>query len=148
MASQPMAASVGITEEKFGWKQTNLTIIQRSCHIFLDAVQNVGVCPRIVRSDCGTENVVFHMECLWFCFSKVTQNELDKVRDHWNSHYIRRSCHDTVAGVTDNGYLITSASVCYILNYTECKVDLTVPYCNSFKVLTTCNYRKCICRHS
>ena len=24
----------------------------------LDAVQNVGGCPRIVRSDCGTENVV------------------------------------------------------------------------------------------
>ena len=41
---------------------------------------------------------VFHMECLWFCFSKVIQNELDKVRDHWNSHYIRRSRHNTVAG--------------------------------------------------
>lgn len=139
---------------------------------FLNAVQNVGGCPRIVRSDCGTENIVlaamqcyfrnagndefaaekahqygsspsnqriegwwssfaqsrsnwwinffkhmcesrvlelgnvFHMECLWFCFSKVIQNELDKVRDHWNSHYIRRSRHDTIAGVPDILYYL------------------------------------------
>ena len=30
-----------------------------------------------------------HCECLWFCFSKRIQNELDQVREHWNSHYIR-----------------------------------------------------------
>ena len=31
---------------------------------FLDAVQNVGGCPRIVRSDCGTEKVVLAaMQC-------------------------------------------------------------------------------------
>ena len=27
-----------------------------------------------------------HMECLWFCFSKLLQDDLDKVKDHWNSH--------------------------------------------------------------
>jgi len=28
----------------------------------------------------------FHIECLWFCFSKVLQDDLNKVKDHWNSH--------------------------------------------------------------
>lgn len=32
-----------------------------------------------------------HMECLWFCFESVLQDELDKVKDHWNSHRIRPS---------------------------------------------------------
>ena len=29
-----------------------------------------------------------HMKCLWFCFQSVLQDELDKVKDHWNSHCI------------------------------------------------------------
>ena len=40
-----------------------------------------------------------HMECLWFCFSWLIQQDLDKVRDHWNSHYIRKSRYDTVSGI-------------------------------------------------
>ena len=28
------------------------------------------------------------MECLWFCFSKLIQQELDHVKDNWNTHYI------------------------------------------------------------
>ena len=31
----------------------------------------------------------FHLECLWFCFAKVIQADLDKVKDHCNSHHIR-----------------------------------------------------------
>lgn len=135
--------------------------------LYLDTVQSLKGCPKIVRSDCGTENVTlaamqcslralhtdefaaekahrfgpspanqrikgwwsflqrnrsswwisffkdmsesgvlnlgdtFHMECLWFCFKKVIQADLDKVKDHWNSHYIRKSRHDTVPGVPD-----------------------------------------------
>lgn len=135
--------------------------------LYLDTVQSLKGCPKIVRSDCGTENVIlaamqcklrashqdqfagdkahrygsspsnqriegwwsflkrsrsawwisffkdmsesgvldlgdpFHMESLWFCFAKVIQVELDKVKDHWNSHYIRKSKHDTVSGVPD-----------------------------------------------
>ncbi len=39
-----------------------------------------------------------HMECLWFCFSDLLQKELNDIKKHWNSHYIRRSRHDTIAG--------------------------------------------------
>jgi len=38
------------------------------------------------------------MECLWFCFSGLIQQDLDKVKEHWNSHYIGRSRYDTVRG--------------------------------------------------
>lgn len=33
----------------------------------------------------------FHMEYLWFCFSKVLQDDLNKVKDHWNSQKISKS---------------------------------------------------------
>ena len=46
-------------------------------------------------------SIVLHMHCLWFSFSKIVQRELDEVREHWNSHHIRKSRHDTVAGRPD-----------------------------------------------
>jgi hypothetical protein len=36
--------------------------------------------------------------CLWFCFNKLLQHGLDQVRLSWNTHYIRRSRHNTQAG--------------------------------------------------
>ena len=36
-------------------------------------------------------------ECRWFCFSNIIQQDLDFVVQHWNSHYIRKSRHDTVS---------------------------------------------------
>ena len=44
------------------------------------------------------------MECLWFCFSNLIQQDLDEVKDFWNTHYIRRSRHETVAGRPDELY--------------------------------------------
>jgi hypothetical protein len=38
------------------------------------------------------------MECLWFCFCKLIQQDLDDIRHRWNTHYIRRSRHDTIPG--------------------------------------------------
>ena len=47
-----------------------------------------------------------HMECLWFCFAHLIQTDLDKVQEQWNSHYIRKSRYDTVAGIPDILYLL------------------------------------------
>ena len=47
-----------------------------------------------------------HFECLWFCFSKLIQNELDQVREHWNSHYIRVSRYHTPSGIPDQLYFM------------------------------------------
>ena len=51
-----------------------------------------------------------HMECLWFCFESVLQDELDKVKDHWNSHRIRPSRNATVSGVPDVLYYLPQRS--------------------------------------
>ena len=38
------------------------------------------------------------MECLWYFFAPVLQEDLDIVKEHWNSHIIRKSRHGTVSG--------------------------------------------------
>jgi hypothetical protein len=43
----------------------------------------------------------FTKECLWFAFNGVLQSSLDEVQLYWNTHYIRPSRHETVAGVRD-----------------------------------------------
>ncbi len=45
-------------------------------------------------------------ECLWFCFSGLIQRDLDKVRLHWNTHFIRRSRHNTVHGRPDSMFFM------------------------------------------
>lgn len=42
-----------------------------------------------------------HKECLWFCFQGVLQASLDKIKEYWNTHYIRSSRHETIAGSPD-----------------------------------------------
>lgn len=159
--------------------------------LYLDTVQSLKGCPRVVRSDCGTENVSlaamqcsfrsshhdefsgekahrygsspsnqriegwwsffkrnrsswwisffkdmsecgllnmgdpFHMECLWFCFAEVIQADLDKVKDHWNSHYIRKSRHDTVPGIPEVLYYLpeySGATDC-LLRVTQAEIE-------------------------
>lgn len=48
--------------------------------------------------DIGSE---FHLECLWFCFQSLLQNDLNKVKNNWNTHRIRRSKYGTAPGVPD-----------------------------------------------
>eukprot|EP00794_Sanderia_malayensis_P000953 gene953-269_t len=52
------------------------------------------------------QNNILHEEALWFCFADIIQTELDFVRLNWNTHYIRRSRHDTVAGKPDELYFL------------------------------------------
>ena len=49
-------------------------------------------------------------EALWFCFADVLQRDLDKARQHWNSHRIRRSHETTVPGIPDILYFIPEQS--------------------------------------
>ena len=42
------------------------------------------------------------MECLWYCYAPVLQNDLNIVKEHWNSHRIRKSRHNTVSGRPDS----------------------------------------------
>ena len=47
-----------------------------------------------------------HEEGLWFCFAELIQRDLDFISVHWNTHYIRQSRHDTVAGKPDDLYFL------------------------------------------
>ena len=49
-------------------------------------------------------NSALHKDCLWFCFSRLIQNELDQLSEHWNAHRIRKSRFDTIAGRPDALY--------------------------------------------
>ena len=51
-----------------------------------------------------------HMECIWFCFHGVLQDDLDIVRLHWNTHRIRSSRHGTVPGIPDVLYHLPGQS--------------------------------------
>ena len=59
----------------------------------------------IERGDLDTSNHM-QMECLWFSFSKVIEDELIQVKNSWNSHYIRRSKYQTAAGIPNKLYFI------------------------------------------
>jgi len=47
-----------------------------------------------------------NMEALWFSFSEVLQKDLDLVKEHWNTHRIRKSNYQTVAGRPDALYYL------------------------------------------
>lgn len=51
-----------------------------------------------------------HMELLWFVFSSLLQTDLDKVRVEWNTHYIRRTRHETVPGRPDELFFLPEDS--------------------------------------
>ena len=73
----------------------------------------------------------FHMQCLWFCYSRVIQNELDKVKEQWNSHYIRKSHHDTIPGVPDILYYLpeNSGAIDCLVRIPQDKIDEVEPQC-------------------
>lgn len=64
--------------------------------LFKSLVSNVEV-------DLGDE---LHRECLWFCYHRLIQEDLDHVKQHWNTHRIRPSRHGTVPGIPDVLYFL------------------------------------------
>ena len=46
------------------------------------------------------------MECLCYCFNKVMQAEVTSVKEHWNTHRIRKSRNNTVPGRPDSLYFL------------------------------------------
>lgn len=52
----------------------------------------------LIEQQVFTTDNKLQMECLWFAFSGLIQQDLSRVNNHWNSHYIRGLHHDTVKG--------------------------------------------------
>lgn len=47
-----------------------------------------------------------HIQALWFCFADLIQEDLDKTKEWWNSHRIRKSKYARVFVVPDMMYFL------------------------------------------
>ncbi|CAH3044026.1 unnamed protein product, partial [Pocillopora meandrina] len=85
--------------------------------MYLKCVQEHKGCLLLVCSDYGTENgIIAGMQCFLhsdnapffgeLAHSGVLESALNDMRKYWNTHYIRQSCHKTVAGVPDTLYFL------------------------------------------
>ena len=59
-------------------------------------------------------------ECLWYCFSGMLQADCNAVKEHWNTHYIRRSRHNTVKGRPDSLFFFARISWCHEQSSVNC----------------------------
>ena len=73
----------------------------------------------------------FHLECLWFCFHSLLQEDLDQVKAHWNTHRIRRSKYGTVPGVPDVLFYLPHRS-----GPVDCKTHVTEEQADAMEVHT------------
>lgn len=60
----------------------------------------------LIEQDSFSPGNELQQERIWFCFNKLVQDDLDAVKDHWNSHRIRHSRHDTVSGRPDELFFL------------------------------------------
>ena len=51
-----------------------------------------------------------HMERAWYTFSPLLQYELDQLKLQWNTHYIKRTRHDTIPGMPDELFFLPELS--------------------------------------
>ena len=63
---------------------------------------------------------VFHIECLWFIFSALIQHDLDRVREEWNLHKIRKSNRTNIYEISDELYLYPESR-----GYVQCGKNIT-----------------------
>ncbi|XP_065680522.1 uncharacterized protein LOC136094498 [Hydra vulgaris] len=61
----------------------------------------------------------FQMECVWFSYSELIQFELDKMKEEWNSHNIRKTRHANVHGIPDEMFYLPE-----LYNYQQCGVNI------------------------
>ena len=73
------------------------------------------------------------MSCLWFCFKDILRADLDHVRDHWNTYYIRKSRQDTVPGRPDELFYLpkNSGFEDFRCSITEQRLDDMAVYCTT-----------------
>ena len=73
------------------------------------------------------------MSCLCFCFKDILQVDLDHVKDHWNTHYIQKSRHDTVPGRPDELFYLpeNSGFEDFRCPITEQQLDDMAVYCTT-----------------
>ena len=72
----------------------------------------INMCKDAMEWEIFTPGNNVEMDCLWFCLSGVIQLDFDRVKSHWNSHYIHRSRHETIAGRPNELYFLPELHSC------------------------------------
>ena len=70
----------------------------------------INVFKDMVATDEFNLGNTLHMELAWYTVSPLLQYELDQVKLQWNTHYIRRTRHDTIPGRTDELFFLPELS--------------------------------------
>lgn len=74
-------------------------------------------------------------ECLWCCFANLLQEDLTRIKRHWNSHYNRKSRFDTVSGRPDELYFLPECTGAqnYGKEVTDALFQDMSQYCHAFE---------------
>ena len=87
--------------------------------------------------DQGTFNPTnqLQLECLWFCFAGVLQHEFDDnfMYEQWNTHYLRPSRHETIAGRPNKLYFLPELSLSQ--HFMEPVTDDQCTYVRGIKII-------------
>ena len=71
---------------------------------------------------------------MWYCFANLLQEDLTSVKRNWNSHYIRKSRFDTVAGRPDELYFLPECNGAqnYAKQVTDAQFQDMSQYCHEY----------------
>ena len=80
------------------------------------------------------------MEALWYCFADLLQADLNKVKEYWNSHRIRKSRHGSISGVMQCNAMQCNAIQCNAMQCNAMQYNTIIFYLNTVKNSAYINY--------
>ena len=74
-------------------------------------------------------------ECLWYCFSGLLQQDFNTVKQHRNTHYIRKSRFETVEGRPDELYYLPECAEAtdHLWPVSDAQFDEMSQYCHEYE---------------
>ena len=87
----------------FKWNEKLWVLVNG--HIFANSDQ-VGGSTSTPTNPTFSISLAICIEAVWVCFADLLQTDLDKVKESWNSHWIRTSRNATVSSILDMMYFL------------------------------------------
>lgn len=88
----------------------------------------------VETGDLDTSNDM-QKECLWYCFSGLLQQDFNTVKQHWNTHYIRKSRFETVEGRPDELYYLPecAGATDHLRTVSDAQFNEMSQYCHEYE---------------
>ena len=87
----------------FKWNEKLWVLVNG--HIFANSDQ-VGGSTSTPTNPTFSISLAICIEAVWVCFADLLQTDLDKVKESWNTHWIRTSRNATVSSILDMMYFL------------------------------------------